>query len=75
MLKRPIAIYYEHPRWFERVFAEMDRRHTPYAKVDAARHHYDIALNGDHNYSLLFNRMSPRRPVDETIPADYLEAR
>jgi hypothetical protein len=59
MLKRPIAIYYEHPRWFERVFAEMDRRHTPYAKVDAARHHYDIALNGDHNYSLLFNRMSP----------------
>ena len=59
MLKRPIAIYYEHPRWFERVFAEMDRRHTPYAKVDAARHHYDIVLNGDHNYSLLFNRMSP----------------
>ena len=25
-LKRPIAIYHEHPHWFERLFAELDRR-------------------------------------------------
>jgi ribosomal protein S6-L-glutamate ligase RimK-like protein len=59
MSKAPIAVYYEHPRWFERVFAELDRRGIPYVKVDAAHHHYDLLSNGHHNYSLMFNRMSP----------------
>ncbi|MGA6953570.1 MAG: hypothetical protein WBY73_00570, partial [Candidatus Acidiferrales bacterium] len=56
---RPIAIYHEHPRWFQPVFAELDRRKIPYVRLDAARHHFDVSPNGDQNYSLLFNRMSP----------------
>ncbi|HWC17178.1 MAG TPA: hypothetical protein VG498_09190 [Terriglobales bacterium] len=58
-LKRPIAIYYEHPHWFDRLFAELDRRGTPYERVDATRHHFDLQSNGNRSYSLVFNRMSP----------------
>lgn len=47
----PLAIYYEHPVWFERLFAELDRRGTPYVKVNALTHFYDpaglAAGNGD----------------------------
>src|SRR5215471_15901724 len=58
--KQPIAIYYEHPHWFDRLFAELDRRGHPYVRVNAAQHHFDPArLNGEGNYSLVFNRMSP----------------
>ena len=58
-LKRPIAIYHEHPHWFERLFAELDRRGTPYERIDATRHRFDIEPNGNRKYSLVFNRMSP----------------
>src|ERR1700691_5090056 len=57
--QQPIAVYYEHPVWFERVFAEMDRRKTPYLKINAAHHHYDPSANGHEKFSLVFNRMSP----------------
>ncbi len=56
---RPIAIYHEHPRWFQPVFAELDRRNIPYVRLDAARHHFDLSPNGDQQYGLVFNRMSP----------------
>jgi hypothetical protein len=39
----PLAIYYEHPVWFERLFAELDRRGTPYVKLHAGSHCYDPA--------------------------------
>jgi hypothetical protein len=56
---RPIGIYYEHPDWFRPLFRELDRRGTPYERLDAGRHRYD-ATNGDGNqYGLVFNRMSP----------------
>jgi RimK-like ATP-grasp domain len=55
----PIAVYYEHPVWFERVFAELDRRKTSYVKVNAAHHHYDPSANGHDKFALVFNRMSP----------------
>jgi hypothetical protein len=55
----PIAVYYEHPVWFERVFAELDRRKTPYVKVNAAHHHYDPSADGHEKFALVFNRMSP----------------
>lgn len=58
-LKRPMAIYYEHPHWFERLFAELDRRGTPYERIDATRHLFDIEPDGNRRYSLVFNRMSP----------------
>jgi D-ala D-ala ligase C-terminus len=57
--KNPIGVYYEHPRWFEPVFAELDRRGVPYVRLDAARHHFDLVHNGKPPYSLVFNRMSP----------------
>jgi glutathione synthase/RimK-type ligase-like ATP-grasp enzyme len=56
---RPIGIYYEHPEWFRPLFAELDRRGTPYVRLDAARHSYD-ATNGDGSeFGLVLNRMSP----------------
>jgi hypothetical protein len=57
--RSPIAVYYEHPVWFERVFAELDRRNTSYVKINAAQHHYDPSANGHEKFSLVFNRMSP----------------
>ena len=55
---KPIAIYYEHPDWFRPLFAELDRRRTPYVLIEASRHQYDPDET-DSDYGLLFNRMSP----------------
>ena len=55
---RPIGIYYEHPDWFKPLFAELDRRGTPYVRVDARTHRYDVA-DREPGYGLVFNRMSP----------------
>ncbi len=57
-LAAPIAIYYEHPHWFDRLFAELDRRGTPYLRVDADAHLFDPGADDD-PASLVFNRMSP----------------
>jgi hypothetical protein len=56
-LQAPIAVYYEHPHWFDRLFAELDRRGTPYLRVDADAHRFDPAAV--ESASLVFNRMSP----------------
>ena len=59
--QRPITIYYEHPNWFRPLFLELDRRETPYVRVDAGQHRYDPSeppLNGSRP-ALVFNRMSP----------------
>ena len=55
---KAIAIYYEHPDWFRLLFAELDRRGTPYVAIEAAHHQYDPAET-ESEYALLFNRMSP----------------
>ena len=52
----PIAVYYEHPEWFRPLFAELDRRGTPYVRLDAARHRFDPS--GGREHALVFNRMS-----------------
>ena len=54
----PIAIYHEHQEWFRPLFGELDRRGTPYVRIDARRHHFDLAAR-EREFSLLFNRMSP----------------
>ncbi|HEX6036737.1 hypothetical protein [Longimicrobium sp.] len=54
---RPIAIFYEHPDWFRPLFAELDRRGTPYVRIHADEHLFDPA--DEPAYSLVFNRMSP----------------
>ena len=46
-LKKPIAIYYEHPHWFVPLFKELDRRKVPYVRIDAAQHHFDPAHQSD----------------------------
>jgi hypothetical protein len=56
---RPIGIYYEHPDWFRPLFAELDRRGTPYVRIDAARHSYDAGGPEGRELGLVFNRMSP----------------
>ena len=53
----PIAVYYEHPDWFRPLFAELERRGTPYVRLDASRHRYDPAEPAP-PFPLLFNRMS-----------------
>ena len=55
----PIAIYYEQPNWFKPLFAELDRRGTPYVKLDAVTHSYSPAEHPEEMYSVVFNRMSP----------------
>ena len=57
---RPIGVYYEHPEWFRPLFAELDRRGVPYAKIDASLHGYDPSNTAEaaDTYSLVFNRMS-----------------
>src|SRR6202140_4493833 len=58
-VKNPIAIYYEHPRWFQPVFDELERRGVPYVRLDATRHHFGFVPNGNEQFGLVFNRMSP----------------
>lgn len=53
-----IAIYYEHPDWFRPLFAELDRRRTPYVPIDANTHRYDPSET-DSPFAVVFNRMSP----------------
>ena len=55
----PIAIYYEQPHWFKPLFAELDRRGTPYVKLFAPEHFYSPEDHPEEKYSLVFNRMSP----------------
>ncbi len=55
---KPIAIFHEHPDWFRPLFAELDRRGTPYVRLDAASHSYDPG-EAEAPYALVFNRASP----------------
>jgi hypothetical protein len=55
---RPIAIFHEHPDWFRPLFAELDRRATPYVRLDAAAHLFDPGEEAP-PYALAFNRASP----------------
>lgn len=55
---KPIAIFYEHPDWFRPLFAALERRGLPYARVPAAEHSFDPAET-ESPFSLVFNRASP----------------
>lgn len=54
----PIAVLYEHPEWFQPLFAELDRRGIRYERLHAARHVFDPSER-EVPYSLIVNRMSP----------------
>jgi D-ala D-ala ligase C-terminus len=53
-----LAILYEHPAWFERLFAELDRRAIAYDKLLAPEHYYSADATAA-RFRVLFNRMSP----------------
>ena len=55
----PIAIYYEQPHWFKPLFAELDRRGTPYVALSAVDHTWSPDDHPEHLYSLVLNKMSP----------------
>jgi hypothetical protein len=58
MDEAPIGILYEHPLWFQPLFAELDRRSVRYEPLHANELLFDP---GRHEvpYSLVLNRMSP----------------
>jgi hypothetical protein len=58
-MPKPIAVFYEQPHWFKPLFAELDRRGTMYAKVDAVEHAYAIEEHPERRFALVLNRMSP----------------
>ena len=53
-----IAIFYEHPEWFNPLFAELDRRGVSYKQLLAYQHSYDPA-DRVNPFALVVNRMSP----------------
>lgn len=53
-----LGILYEHPSWFEKLFAELDRRGTAYQKLFAPDHYFDPGA-ADQTFRMLFNRFSP----------------
>jgi D-ala D-ala ligase C-terminus len=53
-----IGVLYEHPAWFDRLFAELDRRGIRYHKLLASDHFYDPGVR-DERLRLIVNRMSP----------------
>ena len=55
---RPIGILFEHPQWFEPLFAELERRGLAYERLDATRLVFDPA-DREPRHSVLVNRMSP----------------
>ena len=58
MPPRPFAIYHEHPDWFRPLFAELERRGIPFARLDPRAHLYDPSEKSS-PFALVFNRMSP----------------
>ena len=55
----PIAIYYEQPHWFKPLFAELDRRGTPYVALSAVDHTWSPDDHPEQQFSLVLNKMSP----------------
>ena len=53
-----IGILYEHPHWFQPLFAELERRGLSYERLHACEHTFDPAASPA-DYALVVNRMSP----------------
>jgi hypothetical protein len=53
-----LAFFYEHPQWFNPIFAELDRRGVAFTKIHAPEHFY-AAGEARPQFRVLFNRMSP----------------
>ena len=53
-----LAFFYEHPQWFNPIFAELERRGVGFDKIYAPEHFYAAGEAGP-KFRVLFNRMSP----------------
>ena len=53
----PVGILYEHPLWFQPLFAELDRRGIPYERLHAGELVFEPGEPD--RYSVVLNRMSP----------------
>ena len=63
-----LAILFEHPRWFERLWAALDRRGVAYAKLPAEGHAF--ALDEPPPAPVILNRMAmsaPQRSSDNPL--------
>jgi glutathione synthase/RimK-type ligase-like ATP-grasp enzyme len=70
-----IAVYYEHPRWFEHLWAALDRRGVPHRRLEAAGHSF--GLGDPAPAPVIFNRMAmsaPQRSGAEGHPLFYTAA-
>lgn len=56
--RRPWAIYYEHPHWFQPLFNQLKERGHPFLALRPEEVSFDISCP-DLRYEFLFNRMSP----------------
>jgi hypothetical protein len=54
----PLAFLYENPLWLTPVFAELERRKTPFDRIFIPDHFYEIG-RAQYDFRVLFNRMSP----------------
>jgi hypothetical protein len=66
----PLAFFYEHPQWFNPIYAELERRGTPFTKIHAPDHFYAAGENAP-SFRVLFNRMSPSADRREHGSAIY----
>jgi hypothetical protein len=57
-VEAPIGILYEHPLWFEPLFAELERREIAYEKLHAGKLVFDPG-EPESRFSVVLNRMSP----------------
>ena len=79
-MARPVGILYEHPQWFEPLFAELERREIPFERIRADSLVFDPS-DLEPRHSLVVNRMSPsawtrghERALFSTLHyLDYLE--
>jgi hypothetical protein len=58
VVRKPVGILYEHPLWFEPLFAELDHRGVPYERIHARELVFDPGER-ESPYSVVLNRMSP----------------
>lgn len=54
----PLALLYEHPRWFNPLFSELERRGVAFDRIFIPDHFYEIGRQRP-AFKVLFNRMSP----------------
>lgn len=67
---KPIGLLYEHPEWFIPLFAELDRRGLPYARITADAYTFDPAERTV-PYALVVNRVSPSSYLREHASAIF----